>query len=83
MILHGQSPDLLGGLVKMIINVESKDLLILAGEIQRCCDQLDYTDGADDDTEISYLAGEIRHLADDLQSIASSQEAKATEGGGS
>lgn len=67
----------------MMIKVDSQDLLIIAGEIQRCCDQLDYTDGADDDTEISYLAGEIRHLADDLQSIASSQEAKATEGGGS
>ena len=67
----------------MMIKVESQDLLVIAGEIQRCCDQLDYTDGADDDTEISYLAGEIRQLAYDLQSIISLQEAKTTKGGGS
>jgi hypothetical protein len=68
-------------MIIMIIKVESQDLLVIAGEIQRCCDQLDYTDGADDDSEIGYLTGEIRHLADDLQSIASLQETKATKGG--
>lgn len=67
----------------MMIKVDSQDLLVIAGEIQRCCDQLDYTDSADDDTEVSYLAGEIRQLSYDLQSIISLQEAKTTKGGGS
>ena len=84
MILHGQSPDLLGGLVKMIINVESKDLLILAGEIQRCCDQLDNTDGAEEDGEISCLAGEIRQMAIDLEAVVQlCMKKTGAEGGGS
>ena len=66
----------------MMIKVDSQDLLVIAGEIQRCCDQLDYTDGADDDSEVGYLVGEIRHLADDLQSITALQEEKGTKGGG-
>ena len=65
----------------MMIKVDSQDLLYIASSVRSCCDQLDMSDGADDDPDIGYYAGEIRHLADDLQAIASSQETKATEGG--
>lgn len=68
----------------MMINVDSKDLLILAGEIQRCCDQLDSTDGAEEDEEISYLAGEIRQMAIDLEAIVQLKvKNTSAEGGGS
>ena len=58
----------------MKICIESKDLLTIAGEIERSCDQIDNTDGAYEDNEVSELTSEIRQLAYDLAALANLKE---------
>ena len=53
----------------MKIKIKSKDLLTIAGEIQRNCDLLFYTDGADTDNDVFMYATEILRFADELQAL--------------
>ena len=65
----------------MKIKIDSKDLLTIAGEIQRNCDLLNYSEGADKDPDFSQYAMEIMSLAVDLQAIVVYKERQKLKGG--
>ena len=55
--------------------------LSLVKYVQRNCDLLNYTDGADKDPDVSQYAMEIYSLAVDLQAITVNKERQKLKGG--
>ena len=64
----------------MKIKIDSNDLLTIAGEIQRNCDLLNYSERADKDPDVSQYAMEIMSLAVDLQAIVINKERQKLKG---
>ena len=64
----------------MKIKIDSNDLLTIAGEIQRNCDLLNNSDGADKDPDVSQYAMEIYSLTVDLQAIVINKERQKLKG---
>ncbi len=63
----------------MKICVESKDLLLIASQIESNCDALGYTDAEDAEDDLAFYLPVIRTLAYDLAALARLKEKQVTE----